>query len=287
MHISSTRSITYMFLSACCFTAMNGIVKHIDHLPVFELVFFRALGSALLCWMVLYRKKISPIGKNPRLLFFRASAGLISMALFFKAIHIMPIASAVTLRYISPFFAAMLAVIFLKERMFKLQWMCLLVAFIGVAILKGFDSRIGSLALIIILLAAVFSGVVYTLIRKIGPNEDPVVIVNYFMSLSLLVSAMICLFNWITPAASEWTILLSMGVLGFYAQFFMTKAMQREESNQIVPFKYIEVILTILVGWILFGEAMNVISIIAILMIIVALIANVKIKSYFDSLNRL
>ena len=274
-----------MFLSGCCFTAMNGIVKYIDHLPVFELVFFRALGSALLCWMFLYKKGISPIGTKPKLLFFRAAAGLISMALFFKAIHIMPIASAVTLRYISPFFAAILAVIFLKERMFKLQWLCLLIAFAGVAMLKGFDSRIGFLALVIILLAAVFSGVVYTLIRRIGPGEDPIVIVNYFMSLSLLVSGVICLFDWVNPQSDEWPILLSMGILGFYAQFFMTKAMQREESNQIVPFKYIEVILTILVGWILFGEAMNVISVIAIFMIITALIANVKLKSYFESLK--
>lgn len=252
-------------------------------MPTFQLVFFRAFASVLCCVIVLKRLRLNPVGNRPRWLILRALAGLISMSLYFKAIHMMPVGTAVTLRYISPFFAAGLAVIFLKERMLGIQWLFLLIAFAGVAMLKGFDPRISTDGLIVILSSAVFSGLVYMIIRFIGHGEHPVVVVNYFMSLSLIVSAVVCLFYWRMPYGIEWLILFSMGLFGYFAQYFMTKAMQNEESNQIVPFKYIEVILTMLVAWFLFAEYQSLQSVFAIFIIIFALILNVKIKSWIKN----
>jgi drug/metabolite transporter (DMT)-like permease len=54
----------------------------------------------------------------------------------------MPIGTSVSLRYTSPFFAALLAMIFLGERMQGLQWFFFSMAFVGVVMLKGVDLRI-------------------------------------------------------------------------------------------------------------------------------------------------
>ncbi len=275
-----------MIISGICFTFLNSIVRYVDDMPTFQLVLFRAFGSVLFCLVIIYKAKIPILGNRPKWLILRAIFGLVSMSLFFKAVQMMPVGSAVTLRYISPFFAAILAVIFLKEKMLKIQWACLVIAFVSVAILKGFDLRIEMHALFIILTSAFFSGLVYMVIRKIASTEHPVVVVNYFMCLSLLVSSFACFFKWRSPLLHEWPWLLSMGVFGYYAQLFMTKAMQMEESNQIVPFKYIEVVLTILFAWIIFGESQNIIAFLAIAMIILALIVNVKAKIWFQKSNQ-
>lgn len=275
------KAIYFMLISAMCFTGINAVVRHVDHLPTFELVFFRAAGSLVCCVILLAKLKISPLGTNRKLLLARGIVGLISLALFYKALQMMPMASAVSLRYLSPFFAAVFAIYFLKEKMISLQWLFYALAFVGVLMLKGFDSRISLSALMVILCSAVFSGMIYVVIRKIGNSEHPIVIINYFMVIGTAVGGVVSIFNWVQPVGMEWFYLSLMGLFGFVAQYFMTRALQIEEANVITPFKYSEVVFTLLAGWILFGEHQTFLAIAAMALIIFSLLANVRVKSLY------
>ncbi len=270
--------IIFMLIAALCFTVMNMITLSVNHLPPFEIVFFRSIGTVVCAMFVLTRQGIPILGNNPKILMVRALTGLTSMVLYYQAIRIMPLGTAAALRYLSPFFAAGLAVIFLGEKVKKLQWLFLAAAFTGVVLLKGFDSRLSVIGLVIILTSAFFSGVVYAIIRKIGNSEHPVVVVNYFLTVCTIISGIICLFYWQQPIGIEWIMLLSMGLLGYIAQVLMTKAMQAAETNLIVPFKYAEVVFTILFAWIIFGEQQSWVALLGILIIVVALIGNVVVK---------
>jgi len=270
--------IIFMLAAALCFTVMNMIALSVHHLPAFEIVFFRSIGTVVCAMSVLAWQGIPVLGNNPKILMVRALVGLTSMVLYYKAIQIMPLGTAAALRYLSPFFAAALAVIFLGERVKKLQWLFLAAAFAGVVLLKGFDSRLSLIGLVIILTSACFSGVVYVIIRKIGDSEHPVVVVNYFLTVCTIISGIICLFYWKQPIGIEWITLLSMGLIGYVAQVLMTKAMQAAETNLIVPFKYAEVVFTILFAWIIFGEEQSWVALLGIFVIVVALIGNVVVK---------
>lgn len=213
-----------MVLAALCFMAMNLIVRKVDHLPILEIVFFRGLGSLVLCWVALYRKGVSVVSRRPRWLIVRAVIGLSSMSLYYWAIQLMPLGTAVALRYLSPFFAVMLAMLFLRERVKPIQWLFLAGAFAGVLMVRGFDPRVTTVGLLVILTSAVLSGCVYFIIRKIGSGEDSIVIVHYFIALSTIVGAISCFWQWTSPVGYEWLLLLAFGVLGFVAQYAMTQA---------------------------------------------------------------
>ena len=273
------RPILFMLGSALCFAVMNMVIRYVNHLPVFELAFFRAIGTVLCTTFVLTTQRIPMLGNNPKILIARALVGTISMLLYYKAIQVMPIGTAAALRYLSPFFAAGLAIMLLGERMKKLQWLCFAIAFAGVVILKGFDSRLSLFGLTIILTSAFFSGLVYVIIRKIGDTEHPVVVVNYFLVFCALVCGILSIFNWQQPSGNEWVMLLSLGFFGYIAQILMTKAMQTEETNLIVPFKYAEVVFTIIFAWMIFGEGQSWLALVGILIIVLALIGNVVVKN--------
>ena len=81
-----------------------------------------------------------------------------------------------------------------------------------------------------------------------------------------------------SPSDQQWVQLLSMGLAGFFAQFFMTKAFQLAEVNLIAPLKYAEVIYALLIGWIWYGELYTVWSLLGIIMIIFAMLLNLKFK---------
>ncbi len=270
-----------MILAALLFTCLNFVIRAADHLPTIQLVFFRSLGSAICGFMLLRHFKIPMKGNHPPMLIIRGGVGLIAMFLFFKAMQILPMASAVSLRYSAPIFATILSLVILKEKVISWQWLLLATAFIGIIMLKGFDARISATGFGIAMLSAFMTGLVYTIIRKIGSSEHPIVIVNYFMTISTIAGAIGILFYWTPITAQEWVMLLSMGLLGFGAQYYMTKAIQLAEANLITPFKYLEAVFTLIVGWVMFGEYQTMVSLLAMTIIVLSLVANVWVKARF------
>ena len=264
-----------MLISAVAFTAMNLIVKHLDHFGGPQLVLFRAAGSLFFTFPYLIYHKISVVGNQKRLLILRGLAGVTSMGLFFMSVSYLPVGSAVSLRYISPIFATVFAVFILKERVKPVQWLFFGIAFIGVLMVKGYNPDINGYGLVLILLSSVFSGIVYIIINKIGHRDHPVVVVNYFMCVSVLVGGLLSIFTWKTPAGIEWILLLSLGIFGYYGQLFMTKAFQSEATNKVVSLKYLEVLTTLVSGVILFGDRYPFLSLVGTLLIIIGLILNI------------
>lgn len=272
-------ALKYMLISTLAFTFLNVTVKYLSHLSVYQLIFFRASGTLIFTLGLLRYKGISIMGNKRGLLFLRALVGLTSMGLFFYALKILSVGTAVSLRYTSPIFAAVFAIFLLKERVMPKQWLCFFIAFIGVILLKGFDLTFSTKGLVIILLSAFFSGLVYILIRKIGSRDHPLVIVNYFMGVSTLVGGVLSLTNWVSPLSSDWLLLFSLGIYGFLGQYYMTKAFQIEDTSTVAPLKYLEVIFSIIIGVIWFGDTYTLISLFAILLIMAGLILNIKFRA--------
>ncbi len=267
-----------MLFSTLAFAFMNVTVKYLTHISTFQIVFFRSIGSLFFTFSFLIKNKIPMLGNNKILLISRGLAGVVSMALFFMSTKYLPIGTAVSLRYLGPIFAALFAVILLKERIKPLQWFFFFMAFIGVLILKGFDTEVNWFGLILVLISAVFIGVVYIIISKIGKGDHPVVIVNYFLVISGSIGALLSINNWTTPVGKEWLLLLSLGVFGYYGSVYMTKALQMAATNIIAPIKYIEVIFTLLLGVFIFSENYTLWSLLGIALIITGLVLNILYK---------
>lgn len=267
-----------MIISALAFTFMNVFVKVLDSFSVYQIVFFRSLGTLFFTVPFLLKNQISFLGNQRVLLILRSAFGLISMILFFSSLKFITVGAAVSLRYIAPVFAALFALILLKEKVKPIQWLFFTIAFSGVIVLKGLDAELDLKGVIFALVSALFAGLVYITIRKIGSKDHPVVVVNYFMVISAIIGSLLSINNWITPKGIEWLVLLSLGVFGYFAQLYMTKAMQLGETNQVAPLKYLEVIFTIILGLIWFKEIYTLWSLIGILLIIIGLTLNVFTK---------
>ena len=272
------KAIHYMIISALAFTFLNVFVKSLNSFNVYQIVFFRSVGSLFFTIPFLLKNRISLLGNQKGLLVIRSVFGLVSMTLFFLSLKYIAMGAAVSLRYIAPIFAAFFALIFLKEKVKPIQWLFFAIAFSGVIVIKGFGAELQIDGVIFALVSAVFAGLVYITIRKIGTGDHPVVVVNYFMIISAVIGGLLSINGWVNPAGQEWLIFLSLGIFGYFAQLYMTKAMQAGETNQVVPLKYLEVTFTIMIGLVWFNETYNMWSLVGILLIVIGLTLNVIIK---------
>jgi len=201
------------------------------------------------------------------------------MSLFFLGIHFIPIGSAVTIRYIAPLFGAVLAVYFLNERIFPLQWFFYVLAFFGVVLIKGFDASISLFGVGVVLGAAFFSAIVYIIISKIGKRDHPLLVVLFFMGIATLTGLIGSFNHFILPEGKEWLLLLLLGFFGFFGQYYMTKAFQNGEASKVAPIKYSEVVFTLSFGVYWFDENYTLTSLIGIALVILSLTMSVLYKA--------
>lgn len=267
-----------MIISTLAFACMNATVKYLSDVSPYQIVFFRSASSLIFTFGFLLKNKISILGTHHSLLILRGIVGVTSMTLFFVSIKYLSVGTAVSLRYIAPIFAAIFAVLFLKEKIKPIQWLFFFMAFAGVLVLKGLDTNVNTYGLILVLIASAFSGMVYLIISKIGTREHPVVIVNYFMIVATITGGVLSIKDWVNPKGIEWFLLFGLGVFGYFGQVYMTKAFQTAKTSQVAPLKYIEVIFTLSFGIFLFDEIYTIWSLLGIALIIGGLVLNIVYK---------
>ena len=270
--------IYFMIFSVIAFALMNIVVKYLSNFNVYQIVFFRSLGTLAFTIPIVLKQKIPFLGNKKRLLLARGLLGLISLSCFFASLQYLSVGTAVSLRYTAPIFAGVFAMFFLKEKIKAIQWVLFIIAFIGVLIIKGFGIDVTTIGLILAISSAFFMGLTFVVLRKIGTNDHPLVIINYFMIMAFLFGGFMSINHWKQPNFSEWFLLLSLGLFGYIGQLYLTKAFQVGETSLVAPLKYLEVIFTIIIGVIVLDENYNLWTLLGISLILVGLIYNIYLK---------
>lgn len=227
---------------------------------------------------MLQKLGLHPLGNNRKVLMMRGVFGTIALSLFFYTLQYIPLASAVTIQYLSPIFTALFAAIFLKEKMKIKQWLYFGISFAGVALLKGFDERVSIGLMIIGIVSAMFSGMAYTCIRKLKDSDHPIVVVFYFPLVATPIMGILTYFQWVKPIGTDWLLLLLMGVFTQIAQILMTKGLQSAVINKIISIKYIGTFWALGFGYILFGESYTFMSLTGIAMVVIGIVCNIRTK---------
>lgn len=268
-----------MLLATFFFSLMNVFVKMVDNIPAVEIVFFRSVVSLVLCYVFLAQQKVSVWGKNKKILLFRGMSGAVALIMYFTTLQYIPLASAVTIQFLSPIFTSILGVFIVKEKVKPLQWLFFLMAFAGVIMVQGFDARITTFYLVIGVISAFFSGLAYNWIRKLKHSEHPLVIVFYFPLVTLPITGIYSAFDWVQPIGWEqWVLLLLVGVFTQIAQYFMTKAYQSEELSKIASLKYLGIIYALGFGYVFFKETFNIMTYLGMSVVLMGVILNIWYK---------
>ncbi|MCF8465477.1 MAG: DMT family transporter [Flavobacteriales bacterium] len=269
-----------MLISTAAFSLMQLCVKFLSHLPTHELILFRSGISLILSLAYLLPKGIHPLGNNRKFLLLRGVFGVTALSLFFITLQNLPLASAVTVQYLSPIFTAIIAIFLLGERMKMLQWFFFGLAFLGVALLKGFDERVSVLYLGLGVLSAFFAGAAYNCIRMVKDTDHPLVVVLYFPMVATPIMLVLSYFEWVTPIGWDWALILLLGVFTQIGQVFMTKALQAEKANVVASLKYLGSLYALVFGYFIFNETYNWISIVGIVLILSGVLLNVLAKNW-------
>lgn len=275
-------SFVYMLMSALGFALMAVCVKEasLEGIPVFEIVAARAFVSLVLSYLDVRRKKINIWGNNKPLLFARGAVGTVAMIGTYYAITTLPMAEATLLQYLHPVFTALLAIAFLKEPARPATMICLFLCMLGLGFMvqPGVDTPMTNtfppLSLAAGLLGAVGSAVAYVLVRRLSQTEDSSVIIFYFPLVSLPLTILLAVDQFVIPSLWVGFVLVMVGVFTQMGQIGLTKAMRCDEASIVSAYSYVQVIFAAVLGFVFFDEIPPVATVFGGALIIVGALVN-------------
>lgn len=233
---------------------MATLVKLLEGIPVHQIVFFRGVVTLLLCSYFVYRKRLSPWGKNRPILILRGLLGTVALMAYFTTLSRLPLATATTIQYLSPIFTAVLSALLLKERVRSHQWWGYFMAFTGVAVMKGFDPSVSWSYLAVGVAGSLGAACAYTCIAHLKKTEDAQVIMLYFPLITVPLIAPYTLTHWTQPSPHQWMLLALVGLAVQAAQYFMTLSYQEGKTATVSIVNYVGVILALILDASIFGS---------------------------------
>ena len=265
------KGILFILLAAFFFSAMSVFVRLAGDVPTMQKAFFRNIVAAVVAVIILLRsgKEISLPKKSLPTLLMRSIFGTIGILANFWAVDHLGIADANMLNKLSPFFAILMSIFILGEKPNRIEWISVVLAFIGAAFVAKPSSGIISLPALIGILGGFTAGTAYTYVRRAGLQgvRGPIV-VAFFSTFSTLVLLPNLLMNFAPMSAGQFLFLLLAGCSAAGGQLSITAAYQHAPARDISVFDYSQVVYAAVFGLLLFGEIPDVWSIIGYVIII-------------------
>jgi drug/metabolite transporter (DMT)-like permease len=238
----------------------DAIVKLMgaDYSP-FQLIFFSVLFSFPLAMGMIIRDPHpgTLLPAHPGWIAIRTVAGVITGFTAFYAFTVLPLAQVYAIVFATPLLITILAIPILGERVRIRRWLAVLVGLAGVLIVLQPGHAPLSLGHLAALTAAVGGSVASIIVRKIGQEERPVVLLLYPMIANFIVAGAILPFVYRPMPIEHLGIMAAMSVIGWSGGVIIIQAYKTAEAAIVAPMQYSQIIWATAYGLIFFNERLD------------------------------
>ena len=258
----------WMVLASFLFATMGvGVKIASENFNTFELVCYRGLISMLFMWFMMRARGVTLATKVPMMHVWRATIGVLSLGSWFYAIAHLPLATAMTLNYMSGVWIAAFivggAMFYSSAKDAKSQGPLLLTVLCGFAgvvmTLRPTMDQNQLFAGVIGLLSGMGAALAYmqvTVLGRLGEPEERTVF--YFALGSAIAGGIGLLFTGLSPAASwssagAWW-LVPIGILASLGQWSMTRAYSKGSTLVVANMQYSGIVFAAIYSLALFGD---------------------------------
>lgn len=262
----------WMLLASFFFATMGVCVKYAsDHFNSFEIVCYRGLFGVIFIYGLTRIRGVSLRTRLPMMHFWRSVVGVIALTAWFYAIAALPLATAMTLNYMSSVWIATFllggAILMQKNQMpVRHQgplFLTVLVGFAGVAMMlrPSFnpDQMLGALVGLFSGIFAAFAYLQVAALSRAGEPESRTVF--YFSIGAVLAGALGMLLTgvsaWHWPSAL-W--LLPIGLFAVLGQLCMTRAYARGATMVVANLQYSGIVFAGIYSLTVFGDQLPLIG---------------------------
>ncbi|HEX9172562.1 MAG TPA: DMT family transporter [Telluria sp.] len=250
----------WMLFASFAFAIMGATVKLAsEQYSIFEIVLYRGLAGVLILF-VLARRQGGTLGTTAPLAHFsRGLVGVASLWLWFSAIARLPLATAVTLNYLSPIWTAafLMAAAFWRGGE-PVRWplvAAILLSFSGVLLVlqPAFAAAQWGAALMA-LGSGMLAALAYLLVRRLSRAGEPEYRVVFYFSLMNVLVGLAGITDWHAHSWSGAALLLATGVSGTAGQVALTRAYRVGRTLVVANLQYTGIVFSSVLGFLIWDD---------------------------------
>jgi drug/metabolite transporter (DMT)-like permease len=239
----------------------DAVVKLLgeDYAP-FQLIFFSTLFSFPLAMGMMMRDPqpgtLRPV--HPGWIALRSAATVLTGLSAFYAFSVLPLAQVYAIAFAQPLLITLLAIPLLGEKVRVRRGLAIVAGLLGVMVVLrpgASDFTLGHLAA---LMAAVGGSVASVIVRKVGREERPVVLLLYPMIANLAVACLFMPSVYRPMEAEHLSLVAVMSVLGWTGGVVIIAAYKSAQAVVVAPMQYVQILFAAFYGTLFFQETIDV-----------------------------
>ncbi len=200
---------------------------------------------------------------------------------WFFSIALIPLAHVFALEFTVPIWIALLAPIFLNEKLTISRVFYILVGFVGILIIVrpfGLGIEVGSIAMLVGAIG--FAGAMLCT-RNLLSTESPLCILFYMaiMQLPLSTGLLLLFGDFLFPDLSTLLLIVFITAGVMFSHYCMARAFQLAEVSAVVPMEYLRLPMIAIAGALLYAEPIDIATIVGGTTILAANYMNVRVST--------
>jgi drug/metabolite transporter (DMT)-like permease len=252
------RAVFYMVLAMALLPCLNAAAKYLGHgYSTIEIVWARYAGHFAYMVAVFLPQRGFRLFYTERLStqVLRSALLLSATGVYFTALHYTELPTAAVISFVSPFITTALAGIMLGEKVGAHRWGAAAVGFLGALFILRPGSGVVHLASFLVLISATCNALYQILTRRLAARDPAETSNTYIAVVGFALSSVFLPFVWETPRAPlDLLLLASLGIFGGFGHYFIVKALEWGPAAVIAPLNYGQLIGTVIIGYVAFGE---------------------------------
>lgn len=250
------KGVLFLMFASVLFSLMALLIKLLgQHLHVTQILFVRQMGMVVMVLPAILRHFPGSLrSSRPGLQVLRMGFAVVAMLGGFTAVIHLPMADATAIFFAKSFFTTIFAVLFLGEVVGIYRWGAVAVGFLGVLIMLQPGTAEFSIYSLACLAGAAGAAAVMIVLRILTRQDSADTIMTWSALGIGIVMALPGIYYWEAPTAREWSLLLALSVVSYFAQRCNIFAYKHGEASLLASLDYVRLLWATLFGFLVFGH---------------------------------
>jgi drug/metabolite transporter (DMT)-like permease len=252
------RAVFYMALAMALLPCLNASAKYLgrDYATI-EIVWARYAGHFAYMIIAFFPRRGIRLfyTERPAVQALRSALLLASTAIYFTALYYTDLPTASVISFVAPFIITALSGVMLGEPIGPRRWAAVGVGFVGAILILRPGSGAVHLASFLVLISATCNALYQILTRRLATRDTAEASNTYIAVVGFLLTSLALPFVWETPRSLvDLLLFASLGVFGGFGHYFIVKALEWGPAGVIAPLNYGQLVGTVIIGYLAFGE---------------------------------
>ncbi len=226
-----------------------------EELNVFTTGFLRFFFGFIIITPYILKTKFKVFStKNLKIHIVRSALNLPAMLLGFAALAMLPLEKMTAIHFIVPIIVTILAVIFLKEKIYLYRSIALVMGFLGMLIILRPGIIDISIGIYMALISSLIWSVVIILTKKVSKDDSAITILSHQYVYMSLFSFPLVIYFWEQPSLNTIIFILCAAMSGTVLHIALNHAYKLVDVTMTQPYSFLGLIVSSIIGYFVFSD---------------------------------